>query len=131
MDEIMEYDARIPREFHLLKWLPQTQHTFAEIKDKRCPVVLQLLDDGIIVERSNETGGTNNSEWRTRRFTEPITGITLKLTGHGSEIFGGYSDLYRWTENSNQSYGGEVQREEMSEEEGVYVEMSEEEGVYV
>ena len=93
MDEIMEYDARIPREFHLSKWLPQTQHTFAEMKDKRCPVVLQLLNDGIIAERSNETRDTNISDGRTRRFTEPITGITMKLTGHGSEIFGGYSDL--------------------------------------
>ena len=88
IDEILEYDARIPWEFHLSKWLPHTQHTFAEWKDKKCPVVSQLLMDGIIAERSNETGDTN-TEMRIRRSTEPITGITMTLTGHGSEIFGG------------------------------------------
>ena len=120
IDEIMEYDMRIPREFHLSKWLPHTQHTFAEWKDKKCPVVSQLLMDGIIAERSNETGDTN-TERRTRRFTEPITGITMTLTGHGSEIFGGYSDLYKWTENPNQNGVGGEQRVDVDEEEGVYV----------
>ena len=101
------------------------------MKDRRCPVVLQLLNDGIIARRNSETGSTNSSEWRTRRFTEPTTGIMLKFTGHGSEIFGGHSDLYRWTPNPNQSNGGDVQREELREDEGVYVEMNEGEGVYV
>ena len=109
MDEIMEYVTRIPREFHLSKWLPHTQHTFAEWKDKKCPVVSQLLTDGIIVER-NETEDTQR-RIRRKRFVEPITGITMKLTEHGSEIFSGYSELYKWTE----------QRVEEDEEEGVYV----------
>ena len=117
MDEIMEYNARIPREFHLSKWLPHTQHIFAEWKDKKCPVVSQLLMDGIIAER-NETEDTQR---RIRRFVEPITGITMTLTGHGSEIFSGYSELYKWTENPTQNSGGGEQRVEEDEEEGVYV----------
>ena len=40
INEKREYDARISREFYLSKWLPQTQQAFAEMKNRRCPVVL-------------------------------------------------------------------------------------------
>ena len=131
IDEIMEFDSRIPREYHLSKWLPQTQQVFVETKDRECPVVSQLLRDGIITRRESESGTTDSFEPRTRRFIEPITGVTLKITGHASELFDGHSDLYRWTPNPSQSEGGGIQREEIGEDEGVYVEMDEGGEVYV
>ena len=87
------------------KWLPHTQHIFAEWKDKKCPVVTQLLMDGIIAETKD-----TQTQRRTRRFVEPITGITMTLTRHGSEIFSRYSELYKWTENPTQISGGGEQR---------------------
>ena len=131
IDEIMEFDSRIPREYHLSKWLPQTQGVFAETKDGECPVISQFLRDGIIMRREDESGITQGLERRTRRFIEPITGVTLRITGHASELFDGHSDLYRWTPNPSQNDGGGIQREETREDKGVYAEMDEGGEVYV
>ena len=90
-----------------------------------------MLRDGIITRRESESGITDSFERRTQRFIEPITGVTLKITGHASELFDGHSDLYRWTPNPSQSGGGGIQREEIGEDEGVYAEMDEGGEVYV
>ena len=131
IDEIMEFDSRIPREYHLSRWLPQTQGVFVETKDRECPVISQLLRDGIVMKREDESGNTHSLERKMRSFIEPITGATLRITGHASELFDGHSDLYRWTPNPSRNDGGGIQREETGEDEGVYAEMDDVREVYV
>ena len=62
-----------------------------------------------------------------QRFSKPTTGITLKLTGHASKNLAGILTCI----DEHQSNGGEVHREEIREDEGVYLEMNKGEGVYV
>ena len=94
IQEILTFDARIPREFHQDKWVPKTQQDFRNLSDRRCPVVELLLQDDIIEER-----GMPDDQRSIKHMIEPNTWVVLKLLGHASDVFSGTSDYHRWTED--------------------------------
>ena len=132
IDEIMEFDSRIPREYSLSRWLAETQRVFVETKDRECLVIAQLLTDGIVKRREvEEPRNVHGLQRRMRSYVEPITGVTLRITGHASELFDGHSELYRWTPNPSRNDGGGERNGETGEDEGVYADMDDIREMYV
>ena len=104
--------SKTPHEFHLLHWLPNTQHTFREWGDRRCPVADQLLEDQIIVRREE-----SDTQRMTKHFIKPVSGVALLLSSHASEVFNESSQEYQSSEEFNQSIRGRGTRVEERREE--------------
>ena len=71
------------------------------MSERKCPVAEQLLADDIIEESE-----VPDNQRMMKHYIEPLMGVALLLSGHVSEVFGGTSQTFKWTEDFARSVEG-------------------------
>ena len=100
-EEMLALATMVPREHRMDQWVHVVRKDFRAISDNECPVINKLLGDSIIEERNLPAYKRSH-----RSLIEPITGITLQMSEHASEVLSNTSDYYRWTQDFRVSVEG-------------------------
>ena len=77
---------------------------FRTIGGNECLVINKLLEDSIIEKRNLPAYQRSY-----RNLIEPITGITLQMSEHASEVLSNTSDYYCWTRDFRVSVEGRLE----------------------
>ena len=103
-EEMIALETMVPREYRMDQWVHVVREDFCVISDRECPVINKLLSDSIIEERNMPAYKRSH-----RSLIEPITGITLQMSEHASEVLSNTSDYYCWTQDFRVSVEGRME----------------------